>query len=61
MAGAAPASQALKDEACLNGLGLFPMTDRADLSISPLRTGLFGMSIQALWANLALPTQVETQ
>jgi hypothetical protein len=51
----------MEDEANLNGLGLFPMTDRVESSIQPLRSGVLGMSNQALWANLAVPGQAETQ
>ena len=61
IAGAASSSQALGDETYPNGQGLFPITDRAESSIQPLRSGVLGMSNQALWANLPAPAQAETQ
>jgi superfamily II DNA or RNA helicase len=61
IAGAASSSQALGDEMYPNGQGLFPITDRAESSIQPLRSGVLGMSNQALWANLPAPAQTEAQ
>jgi len=49
----------LEDGGCPDGTSLFPMTDRAESSIQPLRSGVLGMSNQALWANLAVPVQAD--
>lgn len=59
IAGSTASSQELGDEAYLNGQGLLPLTDRVESSIQPLHSGVLGMSNQALWAHLNVPTQSE--
>ena len=59
LAATSSATSALGEEQFPNTQGLFPVTDRAGSSIQPLRSGVLGMSNQALWANLPAPSQSE--
>ncbi len=52
-------SREFGEEGAMGGLNALSMADRAESSIQPLRSGVLGVRNQGLWANLALPAQVD--
>ena len=60
IANAAASTPPLGEEGVPAGPDLLPVTDRAESSIQPLRSGVLGMRNQGLWANLAMPVQTDT-
>ena len=54
-------SREFGEEMAMGGPKALSMGDRAESGIQPLRSGVLGVRNQGLWANLALPDQVDTQ